>query len=707
MTLLNGARVSSRAEGKQRARDEGSGGASGMVLNLEMVTTSYDSVAYTVPVYVGSAQQNLSLQVDTGSSDLWIASKSCSTASCSSTNGRLYDPTSSMPTNASFTINYLSGTVSGPIVWDTVQLGTYNVQNQALAAASTVSDEPLSSDFDGILGLALPLNSVIEQTIPPATNDNPDGASFSSNLFSMTPASTAPSQPFFSLTFARPGSNEIPSLLGIGMHPSSVVPDPSKIKYSTLVNQGAGMLFWKTNVQAIVVYVNGQARPVVLTGSVTGAAFPTALLDSGVPFIITTSSIANGIYGALGISPASDGNYYVPCSTPLNMTITLDGQPELPIHPLDLTNEPSGQQNAQYCVGLIQADDSQLTPTSDIGDMILGVPFMRNVYTVLAYEPPPFNTSVYTGVTPTLGLMGLTNITQALDEFNNVRVLNQPLDGAPSQQEVSSNDTKMSVGLEVLIGLIGFFALCFTLFGLKWFMTRRQWKKQGMVDKDGGKEGEGEYRAYQLTRRNSQSSDDAPPVSTLRTLAYSSYTTRKEKVSEYTFDSNGTRVELDPVKEFGEWNIKYDHSPPSIFDLSDPWDPYAANRDTIVGTDAPLPDSPISLDFLTTNHRRTSDEINGVQENTSVPLLTDRHHRRSSSQSSDSDIAEAGVGMAGVGTIARGSQIVTGLPHSLRRSDNFDGDSSSLASRNEVVTPSRRFPTSHEHHDTLDVVDIR
>jgi hypothetical protein len=44
MTLLNGARVSSRAEGKQRARDEGSGGASGMVLNLEMVTTSYDSV---------------------------------------------------------------------------------------------------------------------------------------------------------------------------------------------------------------------------------------------------------------------------------------------------------------------------------------------------------------------------------------------------------------------------------------------------------------------------------------------------------------------------------------------------------------------------------------------------------------------------------------------------------------------------------------
>lgn len=103
---------------------------------------------------VGSPQQNLSLQVDTGSSDLvsraflgydtaililkiqWIASKSCSAASCSSTNGRLYDPTSSTPTGVGFTINYLSGIVSGPIVWDTVQLGTYSVQNQALGLFS-------------------------------------------------------------------------------------------------------------------------------------------------------------------------------------------------------------------------------------------------------------------------------------------------------------------------------------------------------------------------------------------------------------------------------------------------------------------------------------------------------------------------------------------------------------------------------------------
>jgi hypothetical protein len=175
------------------------------------------------------------------------------------------------------------------------------------AAATSINGEPLSYDFDGILGLALPLNSLIQQIIPASTGDSPDGAAVSSNLFSLTPATNAPSQPFFSLTLARPGSTQIPSLLGIGLHPPQIVPDPSQIRYSSLVREDVGTLFWKTTVHAITVYVNGQAFPIALQ-SLSGASEPTALLDSGVPLIITTPALANGIYGALGIGPASDGN---------------------------------------------------------------------------------------------------------------------------------------------------------------------------------------------------------------------------------------------------------------------------------------------------------------------------------------------------------------------------------------------------------------
>jgi hypothetical protein len=170
-----------------------------------------------------------------------------------------------------------------------------------------VQSESLSYNFNGILGLALPLNSLISQTIPPVTSNNPDGAAFASNLFSLTPSSSAPSARFISLSFSRQGSDAIPALLGIGKHPAEVVTDPSKILYSTLVSESSGTLFWKLRVRAITVYVDGVAKPVTLGQSSSGEAFPTAVLDSGVPLILTTSAIANGIYGAIGISPAQDG----------------------------------------------------------------------------------------------------------------------------------------------------------------------------------------------------------------------------------------------------------------------------------------------------------------------------------------------------------------------------------------------------------------
>ena len=176
-----------------------------------------------------------------------------------------------------------------------------------VAAATTVTSEPLSYNFNGILGLALPLFSIISRLIPPVTNNNPDGASFSSNLFGITPYSQAPSAHFFSLVLQRPGSDRLPSLLGIGRHPSTIVPDPSKVAYSTIVSDHEGTLLWKAYVQAITVYVDGAAKPVVIPMGVQGTPFPVAVLDTGAPLIITTSAIANGIYGALGIGPAADG----------------------------------------------------------------------------------------------------------------------------------------------------------------------------------------------------------------------------------------------------------------------------------------------------------------------------------------------------------------------------------------------------------------
>jgi len=176
-----------------------------------------------------------------------------------------------------------------------------------LASATSVDSEPLEHEFNGILGLALPLNSVIAQQITPVTGNGRDGAPFASNLFGISPASSAPSSRFLSLSLARPGSSAIPSLLGIGRHPSDLVHDPSKIKYSSVVQENKGTLFWQVQVRAITVYVNGSSFSVKLDNPRPGNVLPVAVLDSGVPYILAESSIANGIYGALGVGPASDG----------------------------------------------------------------------------------------------------------------------------------------------------------------------------------------------------------------------------------------------------------------------------------------------------------------------------------------------------------------------------------------------------------------
>jgi hypothetical protein len=175
------------------------------------------------------------------------------------------------------------------------------------AAATDVQDEPLSSGFSGILGLALPLDSVIAGLIPPTTSDAPDGATLGSNLFSVTPAETVPAARFFSVSLDRPGSDKIPATLGIGRHPSALVPDPSLIRYGRVHKAAAGSVFWSTQVRGISVWVDGAERVVEVGRSHSGEVFPSALVDTGVPVILTTSAIANGIYGALGIGPGADG----------------------------------------------------------------------------------------------------------------------------------------------------------------------------------------------------------------------------------------------------------------------------------------------------------------------------------------------------------------------------------------------------------------
>ncbi|KAH9923211.1 uncharacterized protein B0H18DRAFT_1212280 [Fomitopsis serialis] len=92
------------------------------------------------------------------------------------------------------------------------------------------SDETTNrSNFStsGILGLALASVSSIYFSI--ATDD---GNALAANLFGMASSASVPSAPFSSRSLRHPGFDDVSSVLSVGVHPSNLVPDPSKVGFS-------------------------------------------------------------------------------------------------------------------------------------------------------------------------------------------------------------------------------------------------------------------------------------------------------------------------------------------------------------------------------------------------------------------------------------------------------------------------------------------
>lgn len=187
------------------------------------------------------------------------------------------------------------------------------------------------------------------------------------------------------------------------------------------------------------------------------------------------------------------------------MTITLDSQPATILHPLDLTAYPlqSGSTSTTgTCIGLIQTANGQMDNANNgLDDFILGVPFLRNTYTVMAYEAPDSNgnfggSNAGSAIDARLGLLSLTEPTTALDEFHTVRVLNQPLSGsggAGSAAGSSAGDKKLGAGLIMLIAFLSLFGACLGLFGVRWWVMRRRWKRAKETDDDADMFGTGGY----------------------------------------------------------------------------------------------------------------------------------------------------------------------------------------------------------------------
>ena len=115
--------------------------------------------SYVAPITIGSPAQTFNVVLDTGSSDLWLASSGCATCAGLPT----FDPSSSSsvaqpPGSAgqNVEIHYGSGAVAGQLAQDTIGMGGFTVDPQILLLVTDMTNGLIDGGTSGIMGLAFP-----------------------------------------------------------------------------------------------------------------------------------------------------------------------------------------------------------------------------------------------------------------------------------------------------------------------------------------------------------------------------------------------------------------------------------------------------------------------------------------------------------------------------------------------------------------------
>jgi cathepsin D len=142
-------------------------GVSGDSVNIPI--SDYMNAQYYGPLSIGTPAQAFTILYDTGSSNLWVPSSQCSNCYLH----KKYQSSQSstyVANGTSFAIQYGSGSLSGFLSTDIVEIGSLSIKSQTFAEAT---NEPGFSfqvaHFDGICGLAFPSISV-DGVVPPLFN---------------------------------------------------------------------------------------------------------------------------------------------------------------------------------------------------------------------------------------------------------------------------------------------------------------------------------------------------------------------------------------------------------------------------------------------------------------------------------------------------------------------------------------------------------
>ncbi|NP_001254696.1 pepsin A precursor [Callithrix jacchus] len=256
------------------------GEAATMIANQPLV--NYLDMEYFGTIGIGTPAQEFTVIFDTGSSNLWVPSIYCSSPAC--TNHNRFNPQESstyQATSQTLSIAYGTGSMTGILGYDTVQVGGIADTNQIFGLSET---EPGSflyySPFDGILGLAYP--SISSSGATPVFDNIWNQDLVSQDLFSVYLSS----------------NDQSGSVVMFGGIDSSYY--TGSLNWVPVSAEG----YWQITVDSIT--MNGEA--------IACAEGCQAIVDTGTSLLSgPTSPIAN-IQSYIGASENSNGEMVVSCS---------------------------------------------------------------------------------------------------------------------------------------------------------------------------------------------------------------------------------------------------------------------------------------------------------------------------------------------------------------------------------------------------------
>ncbi|KZT72178.1 acid protease [Daedalea quercina L-15889] len=297
-------------------------------------------------ISIGTPAQNFLIDFDTGSSDLWVPSSSCTSSVC--TSKHKYTASSSTTTalkSGTFTIHYGDGsTVSGPVYTDTLSVAGITSTAQYFSPVTTLSNSFSGDPIDGILGMAYQKISQLGQ--PPFVNLAKSQGHISSAVFGMKLASSG-------------------SELYIGGTDTALY--SGSPEYHSVTGSG----YWQ--ISGAKALVNNKA---VNTGFQT-------IIDSGTTIMYGPPSAVQQFYKSVSgasLYDSQNGYYQFPCNKAPTVAFSWGGQSWT----VSAANFNLGRVSSKssYCVGALAGQDLGLGTNV----WLLGDSFMKNVYTAFSFD---------------------------------------------------------------------------------------------------------------------------------------------------------------------------------------------------------------------------------------------------------------------------------------------------------------------------------